>query len=40
MVHSSSEEISNNQDNIQNSPFRLNYEYIQNEIQSVNAKKP
>ena len=39
MVHSSSEEISNNQYNIQNSSFRLNYEYIQNEIQSVKGFK-
>ena len=39
MVHSSSEEISNNQDNIQNSSHRLNYEYIQNEIQSVKGFK-
>ena len=39
MVHSSSEEISNSHDNIQNSSFRLNYEYIQNEIQSVKGLK-
>ena len=39
MVHSSSEDISNNQDNIQNSSFRLNYEHVQNEIQSVKGFK-
>ena len=39
MVHSSSEEISNSHDNTQNSSFRLNYEYIQNEIQSVKGFK-
>ena len=39
MLHSSSDEISNNQDNLQNSSFRLNYEYTQNEIQSVKRFK-
>ena len=37
MMHSSSEEIPNYPDNKQNSSFRLNYEYIQNEIQSVSG---
>ena len=39
MAHSSSEDISNNQDNIRNSSPRLNYEHVQNEIQSVKGFK-
>ena len=39
MMHFSSEEISNNQDNIQNSSSRLKYEYSQIEIQSVKGFK-
>ena len=39
MAHSNSEDISNNQDNIQNSSPRLNYEHVQNEIQSVKGFK-
>ena len=39
MVYFSSEEISNNQDNIQSPSSILKYEYSQNEIQSVKGFK-